>query len=354
MKYRLRTALTITIVLVLRSSLVAQTEQDFSFFTGSCAYVGHQDGDTSLYTYHGETNIFYSMSQKKADFMLWLGDNWYLDEPEWESVEGLKKKAHYARTVKTLQPLIKMHLPEYAIWDDHDYGPDQSNKNYPLKRESREIFMDTWPDNPSYGEDGEGIYTSFIKADVQFILLDDRWFRDRDSKWDYGLFKPNPNKRMFGEKQMQWLKRKLLEDSNVHFRIIVNGSQMINPLAKGDCFAHFPVEYNDLLNFISENGVKGVMFLSGDRHYSEIIRLDRKGTYPLYDVTVSPLTSTPDPVKGREKHSRYRVNGSYFPQHNFSIFSFTGDAENRKLSVHFFDVDGRELFHWTIAARDLQ
>ncbi len=29
--------------------------------------------------------------------------------------------------------------------------------------------------------------------------------------------------------------------------------------------------------------------LSGDRHHSEVIKMERPGTYPLYDITVSPL-----------------------------------------------------------------
>src|SRR5690606_22170954 len=161
-----------------------------------------------------------------------------------------------------------------------------------LKDESRRIFMATWKDNPSFGEDSAGIYTSFEIEDVQFILLDNRWFRDRDNLWDYKYFKPNPNKRMFGKKQMEWLKEKLLEDSVAHFKIIVAGSQMLNPLAKGDCFIHFPVEYYELLDFLNEQAISGVIFLTGDRHYSEIIQLNRSGKYPLYDITVSPLTST--------------------------------------------------------------
>jgi len=331
-----------------------QTPKDFSFLTGSCAYVGHQDGDTSLYTYHGDSNIFYAMSRQQADFMLWLGDNWYLDKDEWTTVEGLRNKAHYARTVTTIQPLLRMHLPEYAIWDDHDYGPDQSMQDYPLKNESRRIFMDTWKDNPFYGEDGQGIYTSFTRDDVQFILLDDRWFRDRDNLWDYKFFKPNPKKRMFGHKQMEWLKEKLMEDTSARFKIVVSGSQMLNPWAKGDCFVHFPVEYQELLSFLNDKRIPGVIFLTGDRHYSEIIKLNREHQYPLYDITVSPFTSTPDPVRGIEKHNKYRVAGSYIPIHNFARFAVSGNKENRRLTVTFFDKRGKLLNTWEIRAAELR
>jgi alkaline phosphatase D len=294
------------------------------------------------------------MSRKDADFMLWLGDNWYLSDDECTTPEGLWGKAHYARTVKTLQPLLTRKMPAYAIWDDHDYGPNQSQKNFPLKQVSRDIFMDTWKDNPTYGENGEGIYTSFRKNDVEFILLDDRWWRDYDRLWDYKWFKRNRDKRMFGQQQMDWLKKKLLEDTTASFKIIVNGSQMLNPWAKDDCFIHFPIEYYDLLDFIAANRINGVIFLSGDRHYSEIIRLPREDHYPLYDVTVSPFTSTPDPVKGREKHNIYRVPGSYIPTYNFARYTVSGDEANRKLKVEFFDKYGKLLNEWQVMSSELR
>lgn len=332
----------------------AQQAENFSFLTGSCAYVGSADGDTSLYVYRGEPNIFYAMSQKDADFMLWLGDNWYLDRGDWETPEGLWRKARYARTVTTTQPLIKKGLPEYATWDDHDFGPNQSQQDYPLKHISREIFIDTWKDNPSFGEDGEGIYTSFRKHDVRFILLDDRWWRDFDRLWDYKFFKPNPNKRMFGKKQMEWLKRQLLEDATATFKIIVNGSEVLNPWAKGDGLVHFPIEYNELLDFLKEHRINGVLFLTGDVHYSEIIKLDREdGLYPLYDVTVSPLTSTVSHPKGYERRNKYRLPGTLIETHNFARFSFSGDGPNRKLLVEFFDKTGKLLLTWSVTHQEL-
>jgi alkaline phosphatase D len=328
-------------------------QKNFSFLTGSCAYLSPNDGDTSFYLYAGDTNIFYSMSKKQADFMLWLGDNWYLDYPEWETAEGMRKKARYARTVKTTQPIRVKGIPEYALWDDHDFGPNQSQQDFPLKHVSREIFMETWKDNPSFGEANQGVYTSFRKEDVRFILLDDRWWRDFDRLWDYKFFKPNPNKRMFGVQQMAWLKKQLTEDTAAAFKVIVNGSQMLNPWAKGDCLAHFPVEYQELLDFINRERIKGVLFLSGDTHFSEIIRLDREQKYPLYDITVSPLTSTVSNPRGYERHNKFRVPGTLIEQQNFARFSVTGDMENRRLEVEFFDKYGRLLNQWTVSKKEI-
>ncbi|HRO42973.1 MAG TPA: alkaline phosphatase D family protein [Flavipsychrobacter sp.] len=332
----------------------AQPSGNFSFLTGSCAYIGPNDGDTSFYTYNGDSNIFYAMAKKDADFMLWLGDNWYLDKEDWGTEEGLRRKAHYARTVKTVQPLLQKGITEYAIWDDHDFGPNQSQQDYPLKNVSRQIFIETWNHNPSFGEDDEGIYTSFRREDVLFILLDNRWWRDFDRLWAYKFFKPNPNKRMFGQKQMKWLKQQLIEDTSAAFKVIVSGSQMLNPWSKGDCFFHFPVEYNELLDFIAKKKINGVLFVSGDVHFSEIIKLNRKDRYPLYDLTVSPLTSTISKPRGREKNNKYRVENSLIEKHNFARFTFTGEEKNRKMNVEFFDNHGKLIYNWSIASVDLR
>jgi len=327
---------------------------EVSFLTGSCAYISPNDGDTSFYTYHGDSNIFYAMSKKKADFMLWLGDNWYLDQVDWETAEGLRRKAHYARTAKTVQPLLQQGMQEYAIWDDHDFGPNQSQQDFPLKQVSRDIFIETWKDNPSFGENNEGIYTSFRKDDVLFILLDDRWWRDADRLWNYKFFKPNPNKRMFGKQQMEWLKAKLKEDTTASFKIVVNGSQMLNPKAKGDCLTNYPIEYNELLGFIRDEKIEGVVFISGDKHFSEIIKLERENQYPLYDVTVSPLTASISKPAPREKRSRYRVQGSLIETHNFARCIISGPEGARNLSVVFYDKNGRKLFDWSVNSSELK
>lgn len=52
-----------------------------------------------------------------------------------------------------------------------------------------------------------------------------------------------------------------------------------------------PEELNELLTAIEREKINGVLFLSGDRHHTELTKVSRAGTYPLYDLTSSPLTS---------------------------------------------------------------
>ena len=101
-------------------------------------------------------------------------------------------------------------MPQYAIWDDHDYGPDNSGTSYGLKEVSREIFKKYWC-NPFYGEDQKGIYSQISYSDMDLFLTDDRWWRSADELEDSIDGKPNPEKHFFGEKQLNWLEDALVQ-----------------------------------------------------------------------------------------------------------------------------------------------
>ena len=49
-----------------------------------------------------------------------------------------------------MQPLLA-RTHNYAIWDDHDFGPNDSDRSSAIKAITLEAFKDSWP-NPSYGQ----------------------------------------------------------------------------------------------------------------------------------------------------------------------------------------------------------
>jgi alkaline phosphatase D len=326
---------------------------DFSFLSGSCAYFNEPPYDRPGRPYGGDSSIFETMAKDKADFMLWLGDNWYTREIDYYSAWGLHYRATRDRSLPVLQNFWKS-MPHYAIWDDHDYSWNNGDRSYPLKKESREVFKKVWS-HPSYGENNEGVYTKFTWNDVDLFLLDVRWFRNNDRMKDSIDGKPNPNKKMFGDQQMEWLKNALLQsqgNANITFKIIATGSQVLNPYSPWDCFKHFPAEYAELMNFIRDNNIEGVIFLTGDRHHSEIIKADRTGAYPLYDITSSPLTSGIAKTSGEEAKNPSRV-GSEIDDQNYTKFSFSGPKVNRKLTVEFLGIKGQKLGEWSVMLKDI-
>jgi alkaline phosphatase D len=323
---------------------------DFSFLTGSCSYFNEPVFDRPGTPYGKDSSIFETMAKEKSAFMLWLGDAWYTREVDYYSEWGLWYRASRDRATPVLQNFLKA-MPHIGTWDDHDYGPNNIGSNYILKETSRRVF-NSYFCNPSSGENGQGIYTMSSWGDVDLFLTDDRWWRSADWVKDSIDGKPNPDKIMLGAQQMSWLKNSLLY-SNAPFKIVVIGSQVLNPVSPYDKWRDFSGEYREIMDFLSEYRINGVIFLTGDRHHSEIIKVDRPGAYPLYDITVSPLTSGTHIFGKEEKDNPYRVLGIDQKQ-NYARISFSGLRNSRKMKVEFLGVKGEKIAEWSIDEKDLK
>ena len=319
---------------------------DFSVAFGSCTYINEPALDRPGKGYGTGYEIFESIHAKKPDIMIWGGDNTYLREADWDSKTGIYHRYTHSRSIKELQPLLAS-TQHFAIWDDHDFGPNDGDRSFYYKYETQQAFKDFWA-NKSYGSDPsqkEGVYSTFNWGDAQFFLLDDRFFK-------------SPNDRLTGDRtilgtvQMEWL-IDALASSNAAFKIVVIGGQVLNTSARFENYETYPQEKQKLLSEIESNKIKGVVFLSGDRHFSELSKMQRPGTYPLYDWTVSPLTSGIG-NSYKDDVNTNRVEGSLFPQHNFGVLSFSGNKENRQLKLTLFDMEGKELWNQVIAKKELE
>lgn len=326
---------------------------DFSFLTGSCAYFNEPKYDRPGRVYGGDSSIFETMAKEKAAFMLWLGDNWYTREADYYSDWGLYYRASRDRSLPILQAFWKA-MPHYAIWDDHDYGPNNADKSYILKETSRKLFTEYWG-NPSFGQDGKGIYTKISYGDIDIFLMDDRYFRSSDDMDAFIDGKPNSLKRMWGAEQMEWLKNALLF-SKATFKIIATGSQTLNKASKDDCLQSYPIEFNELMDFFTAQKINGLLFLTGDRHHSEVIQYKRDNAYTLYDVTSSPFTSGTWPLKEGDKefNNADRIPNTLVEKQNYSRVSVSGKKGERILKVEFLGIKGEKLAEWNISEKVLK
>ena len=155
---------------------------DFSVAVGSCTYVNEERYDRPGNGYGRGYGIFESIDARNPELMIWLGDNNYLREPDWSTRTGYHHRYTHSRSIPELQPLLA-RTHHYAIWDDHDYGPNDSDRSWGHRELAGETFDLFWANPASglptsrqaYGADG--ITTSFRYGDVDFFLLDNRSFR---------------------------------------------------------------------------------------------------------------------------------------------------------------------------------
>jgi alkaline phosphatase D len=319
---------------------------DLTVALGSCAYVNEPDCDRSGAPYGADYRIFKTIAGMTPDLMLWLGDNVYFRECDFTSRAGMLRRYTHARALPELQGLLGAtnHL---AIWDDHDYGPDDSDRSFLLKDAALDAFRLFW-ENPSYGlPGGGGITSSFEWADVQFFLLDNRYFRSVDRR-------RTGERTLLGRAQYEWL-IDALKKSEATWKLVVIGGQVVNPVERFETYAHyFPAEREALLKAIADENVSGVVFLTGDRHFSSLSRLDREGTYPLYDLTVSPLTSGVAADLAASETNPLLVPGSVCAKRNFATLRFSGPAAGRRLSIGVHDADGRQEWQRVIEASELR
>lgn len=324
---------------------------DFSFLAGSCAYFNEPEFDRPGKPYGGDSSIFETMANTSAAFHIWLGDNWYTREVDYYTAWGLNYRASRDRSLPVLQKFMAS-MPQYSIWDDHDYGPNDAGKSYLLKDASRKVLMD-YSLNPAYGEDGKGIYSVVSYGDADIFLTDDRYFRSEADMRDSIGGKANTAKTYFGKMQMDWLKNALLF-SKATFKIIATGSQVLNPFSEYDCMRFYSAEYNELMNFLASEKIKGVVFFSGDRHHSEVIKMERPNLYPLYDVTNSPYTSGIGKVQGAEKNNAARIDGTLVEEQNFTKVTISGKKNERVLKVEFLGIKGNKLGEWSVSEKEIK
>jgi alkaline phosphatase D len=128
---------------------------------------------------------------------------------------------------------------------------------------------------------------------------------------------------------------------------------VINPAKVFENMSTFEKERSKLLQAIGDAKIPGVMFITGDRHHSVVYQLDRPGTYPLYDITVSPLTSGPSKPSKEEANSP-QVPGTLFTERNFAMAEITGPRKDRVLKLAVHNVKGEQMWMKEFRANDLK
>ncbi len=238
--------------------------------------------------------VWTTMEKRDPLALLMLGDNVYIDDPEHPATQHY---CYYRRQSRPEWRQLVSGRGVYAIWDDHDFalndsygGPDAGIPKW--KRPVWEVFTRNW-NNPSYGGGREqpGCWFDFYIADVHFIMLDCRYYRESSGRKDTRVENPS----MLGPVQLQWLKN-TLKNSKGTFKVLASSVPWAQGTKGGppgslDTWDGYSGERDEIYNFLHKNKIEGVTLLSADRHRSDVRRINREKGYPLFDFMSSVLTN---------------------------------------------------------------
>lgn len=300
------------------------------------------------------------VGKHKPDLFVYLGDNIYGDTYDMNELQAkydsLAAKPEFQR--------MKKSVPVIATWDDHDYGWNDSGKEYPFKKESKEIFLKFFNEPAdSYRRQHDGIYTSYMYEGngrkLQVILLDNRTFRNKlrlyrgelshEHKYFYPLdYYPHQieDSALLGEAQWKWLEEELKKPADL--RIIGSGSQFSISYNGYEAWANFPHEQKRMLELIKKTRANGVLFITGDVHYAEISKLQAEGLYPIYDVTSSGITSTWLFAAPNDN----RIEGPVMENH-FGMLSIDWNKKDPEIKMEVWDVRDNQRIEHTVKLSEI-
>lgn len=292
-----------------------------------------------------------------AQPQLWvfLGDNVYAD-----TADPAEMRAAYAMLGdKPVYQKLRETCPIIAIWDDHDYGVNDGGVEFPMKVTSEEIFhefFETPADAPSRKR--PGIYEVHTYGEepgkrLQIIMLDTRYFRGTllklPERGKHGPYIPNPDptETVLGDAQWTWLEQVLREPADL--RIIASSIQFLPEDHAWEGWLNFPAERRRLLNLLKTTATGPVVFVSGDRHMGELMKLKiddpSSPGFPVHEMTTSGLTHAGGGSK--DEPNRHRISPQHYQSRNFGIIEINWLKNEAQLQLA--DVDGKIVDQTSVA-----
>lgn len=286
---------------------------DYTFVAGSCQETENM-------------KVFNAIPKWEPYFLMHMGDFTYPDyqiKPDYSNNMDTVALAYRRRYDEKVMKQMLYNVPIDYMHDDNDYvGGDGGRycKNdmhsYMQKGKVKTEFLSYpfpphWRRNVIKGYDeyfphydlpdtSEGIFHSFKLGNAEFFVIDrcsDKAqpnasafkYDSTKHKWTYA---PPPGYALFGKKQMDWLKKSLLE-SKADWKFIVSGGPLNGACKKlidagiklqklhyknwfgihiasgfSSYWAGFPEERDDFMQFVKTNNLKNLIVLSGDTHHN--------------------------------------------------------------------------------------
>lgn len=286
--------------------------------------------------YRNEQAIMWkSVETENPDLILLIGDNVYADTVLGRYVgpqngEGLWQR--YAETFSLLHLYKFKHLkPILAVWDDHDYGANDGDRTNPYRVESLKVLQSFFPQTtqkiPEF-QAGPGA-SSMLKAfGLRIALLDDRSFRSPTVE---SQSKPDEQTH-FGSEQEDWL---FSQKDPTALTLLVSGDQWFGGYHRFESYErNHPKSLEKFLARL-KHFVDPVVFISGDRHLSEVMRIEPRALgYETFEITSSAVHSKTHPSGWDKAPNPRQIRGKDLV-FQYTVIDFTDGTKLRGRSITY-------------------
>lgn len=267
----------------------------------------------------------YIANAMQPDYCVWVGDNVYADTRD--DAQHIQNQLDKLAAKPGFQDL-RDNSTFLVTWDDHDFGLNNEGKNYPLKEESKQIHRTFWQLENEIPADHDGVYYAKLAKQtngkiIQFILFDGRYNRDDESKKADAL----------GEKQWAWLEAELQKEADI--RLIVSGYQvLLDCPTRWEAWDKLGKSRKRLFDLIKATKAMGVVFITGDQHYVEILKKNKALGYDAYEIMASGINQTERPSRDNN-----RIVGPDLTKHSApQIIIYWEGTDEHTPHIHFTNI----------------
>ena len=301
----------------------------FTFALGSCAWTG------------SNASTFQTIKQIDPLFFFHLGDF------DYDNI-AVNDRNVFRQTFESVlaspaQSQLYRNVPIAYMWDDHDFGPNNSDSTAPGRVAARLTYQEYVPHYPLEAGSGDvAIYQRFDVGRVRFLVCDSRSARSPWTATD------NVQKTMLGQSQKDWFKDQLLRArDSVALIVWVNTLPWIVTTGD-DGWYLYTNERRELADFIRDNQIHNLCQISGDAHMvaiddgsnSDYATTGGGACFPVFHA--APLDRTPSPKGGPYSH------GAFPGTNQFGLFTVVDSGTQVPLKVIWSGrlANNQELVHY--------
>ena len=265
-------------------------------------------------TMFGDRDKIWAQAEKSnCDYYFFIGDAVYAD------LLWLYGPSYYwSRFVNTREDVPFYHWknlkPVLSVWDDHDFGKNNSDGTYKYKDQAFHTYKAFFAQEPDNKNLYDGYANSFFFSAFgqNFAFFDSRYYR--------GLTNADGTSSFLGTDQINWM-TKALKSRPDRPTLIMEGSPYYAGVEKGGSYS--TVNAPELEYFMKQMKSLNApcIFAGGDLHLTEISKMPKEILgYETYEIISSCMHST----KQKKFHSNPHEQVNGYLKQNFVVLQNIG------------------------------